>query len=77
MVQVSNLNEKKAYLSKLRETLPFEEKKRLVFEISNAQTELKQVEMQIFKKKEEEIKRDKKREAYKRYNLDLPTSDII
>jgi hypothetical protein len=63
---VSNLNEKKSYLAKFRETLPFEEKKRLVFEISNAQTAIKKVETQIFRKKEEE-------EA-KKYNLDLPNS---
>lgn len=34
--QVSSLNEKKSYLSEYRETLPFDEKKRLIFEITQA-----------------------------------------
>ena len=34
--QVSSLNEKKSYLNEYRETLPFDEKKRLIFEITQA-----------------------------------------
>ena len=55
MTQVTSLNEKKSYLSAFRETLPFEEKKQLIFEITQAQGSIEKVERLLFNKKEDQI----------------------
>lgn len=49
--KVSGLNQKKAFLSSFRETIPLHEKKRLVHEISTEQSMIEQMELKLFKRK--------------------------